>query len=97
MNYQTILINLFEPFRADDSSETDHIRNVLANEATAHLETLIRLYFLRHGFESFDPFLVHPLNVLGFSALNRFNASPAASDVDAIRSTIVLAAKGMYD
>jgi len=96
MNYQTSWINLHEPFRADNSLD-GHITGALAAEANAHLETLIRLYFLRHGFESFDPFLIHPLNVLGFSTINKINANPFSLDIDATRSTIVLAAKGMYD
>lgn len=94
MSYQTILINLHEPH---DSSEHGHITNILADEANAHLETLIRLYFLRHGFESFEPFLIHPLNVLGFSTINKINANPTSLDIDTTRSTIILAAKGMYD
>lgn len=97
MNYQTVLINLCEPFRADNSFEHDHIIGALAAEANAHLETLIRLYFLRHGFESFDPFLIHPLNVLGFSTMNKINSDLTSSDIDITRSTIVLTAKGMYD
>ncbi|KAK2608972.1 hypothetical protein QQS21_002452 [Conoideocrella luteorostrata] len=97
MNYQTVLLNLHEPSQADDSFDHGHIARAFAGEANAHLETLIRLYFLRHGFESFDPFLIHPLNVLGFSTINKINANPASLDINTTRSTIVLAAKGMYD
>lgn len=97
MNYQTILINLHEPFRARHVQDQPYITGAVAANATAYLETLVRLYFLRHGFESFDPFLIHPLNVLGFSTINKINEEPESPDITANRSTVWLVAKGAYD
>ena len=68
-----------------------------ANNANIQLETLLRLYYLRHGFGYLDPFLIHPLNVLGFSSMNKLSANLSSADLNTTRSTIVLAAKGIYD
>jgi len=97
MNYQTVLLNLHGPFANQAPVEGADIAGNLPSIASAHLETIIRLYYLRHGFISFDPFLVHPLNVMGFSSLSKVASGLGQADLDAVRSTLILAAKGIRD
>lgn len=68
----------------------------------ACFETLIRIYYLRHGFESTDSYLLHHLTMLAFRSLDslksvqvRDGCSP--EDVEDLRSTVFLAAKGLRD
>ncbi|KAF2108725.1 hypothetical protein BDV96DRAFT_587169 [Lophiotrema nucula] len=107
--YHTVVIRLFEPLLATAAAlEHNNIRlNPLriVSHAKSQVETLIRLNYLRHGFEYFDPFLVTLLLTVSFEAqtdLERATISSSDRDssqpsVDEIRSTLILCAKGMYD
>jgi hypothetical protein len=91
------LIHLYEPFVAVQPVDEEHSALQLAADASSQFETLMRLYYLRHGFENADMFLTTSLNLLGFKSLNRINANIASPDLDEIRSTLILAAKGLHD
>jgi hypothetical protein len=66
-------------------------------------ETLIRLYYLRHGFETADALLTHYLSALcskSVDALKNLNLSSATSSlavIEDVRATFVLTAKGLHD
>ncbi|EJP70441.1 nitrate assimilation regulatory protein nirA [Beauveria bassiana ARSEF 2860] len=65
-------------------------------------ETIMRLYYLRNGYEGSDMILVHFLTVLSFMALggNTGNSNPgagAATSQEETRSTLILTAKGLYE
>ncbi|KAK4225056.1 hypothetical protein QBC38DRAFT_511316 [Podospora fimiseda] len=84
-------------------------------QARIHYETVLRLYYLRHGFEGFDPFLTSALLTNAFLTIEEIKACresrppPSHSssrpscpkggevDLDSLRSTLVLCAKGLYD
>ncbi|KAK7973482.1 hypothetical protein PG988_007616 [Apiospora saccharicola] len=75
-------------------------------EATRYLQTLIRLYYLRHGFESMDLFIVIPLVNAGFHIIDDINhhqihspsQNPSISPekLEVLRSTLILIAKGLH-
>jgi hypothetical protein len=74
-------------------------------QATSHLESLIRLYYLRHSFEAYDAllimFLVHLANVM-LTRLARLEQDPGQKHVsretiEALRSTLILCLKGLHD
>lgn len=73
----------------------------IIKHAEVRLETLLRLYYLRHSFESYDPLLMHWLMFLGDTVLQRLDSTSARlmsrSDVESMRSTLILCAKGLYD
>ncbi|OTA95752.1 hypothetical protein M434DRAFT_393609 [Hypoxylon sp. CO27-5] len=85
-------------------------QNIITH-AEVRLETLARLYYLRHSYESYDPLLMHWLVFLGDTILlkldGRLNSAPAlvaagtmptsASNSESLRSTLILCAKGLYD
>jgi hypothetical protein len=66
-------------------------------------ETIIRLYYLRHGYEGGNMVLLHFLAVISFMALTKDlgtysrGSMDSASSQDATRSTLILAAKGLHD
>lgn len=71
--------------------------NTVALESSAQLETLVRLYYMRHGFEHYHSMLLHHLSVVGFNTLSRLGSAPAAQKHrDALRSTLLICAKGLY-
>jgi hypothetical protein len=84
--------------------QRDAARDITA-QAIAQLEALIRIYYLRHGFESYDSMLLVHLVHLGNVALTRItklerHQSYAGDDLDTIeclRSTLILCLKGLYD
>ncbi|KAK0671260.1 hypothetical protein QBC41DRAFT_315845 [Cercophora samala] len=103
-NYQNILANLYEsitvtPFNAG-------MITTIKQAASCNFETLLRLYYLRHGFGYGDQFLVQPLNTLGFWSLSKVQAiasqnhdldQDSNNELKATRSTLLLAAKGLHE
>lgn len=65
-------------------------------EANKKLETLVRLYYLRHGFEAMDLFLVVPLMYIGFECHEAINDTTPPHELESLRSTLVLVAHGLY-
>src|SRR2546429_9311982 len=80
MIYHSILIGILEPLTAVESSNlrtspNDHAmvmsstpREIVTN-STACLETILRLYYLRHGFVTYDLALCQFLMLVGFNSL----------------------------
>ncbi|KAH7183625.1 uncharacterized protein B0J16DRAFT_346031 [Fusarium flagelliforme] len=60
------------------------------------IETLIRLYYMHHNLEVFDPYLVVNLLMLGNQVVDILNvATLQADDTELYRSTLVLCARGL--
>lgn len=78
---------------ADQASE-----EILAQLSHSRIcfETVMRLYYLRHGFSSADCYMAHDLAVLGFMALGKLKDAGGIQNED-LRSTLLLAAKGLGD
>ncbi|KAK4180196.1 hypothetical protein QBC36DRAFT_384517 [Triangularia setosa] len=71
-----------------------------------HYETLLRLYYLRHGFEALDTFIMMSLMTMAFITTKelediRFSVQPYSEErkahINSLRATLVLCAKGLYD
>jgi hypothetical protein len=62
------------------------------------LEILLRLYYLRHGFDELDSFSVQFLAVLGFHCINELKAEDRValdpSRRESVQATLVLSVKG---
>jgi hypothetical protein len=97
--FQHLTLAIFEPLLNDELDEqADHQpdpKTVVA-EATRNLQTLMRLYQIRHSFEAMDLFLVVPLTYLGFKSLEAIGDQPSPRDLDVLRSTLILAVHGLY-
>jgi hypothetical protein len=102
INYNIVLINLFEPiavepYTLDEFNEQVGVAEKIFATAQKHLETLLRAYYLRHGFKFPDVFLIQPLLLLGFMSLHRLDRGAAVQDVETVRSSLFLVAKGLRD
>ncbi|PHH86632.1 hypothetical protein CDD83_9950 [Cordyceps sp. RAO-2017] len=93
-------MTLFEPFLNHNLStdlDPGPSPRMAFYTASKFLQTLLRLYYLRHGFESTDVFLTQPLARAGFMCLDAIQELPPGDRLEAARSTLFLAAKGLYD
>ncbi|KKO98434.1 hypothetical protein THAR02_09461 [Trichoderma harzianum] len=70
-----------------------------AAHAAARLETVGRLYYIRHSFEYCDPFLTIHLSFIAGGAMDSLKMTPAddVETIKSLRSTIILSLKGLYD
>lgn len=107
LQYHHVIINLFEPFVASqrerlqissllsDSSSND-LRKIQQTSLICY-ETLIRIYYLRHGFDCLDVYLMHSLVMLGFIFLRKIAADGTleAEERRFLQSTLLLAAIGL--
>jgi len=89
-----MMLNLWE-LLVTDTDPTPH-------PALAHskmcFETLIRLYYLRHGFEAPNMFFMHFLLVQSFKSMATLKTLTSATpSVDDVQSTLILAGKGLRD
>jgi hypothetical protein len=117
------MIQLCEIIQADaEATDTDPSRQdimSLLTHSRVCFETIMRLYYLRHGFEAADSYFTHDLAILAFIAQANLKALPSPtpnpdsahtetpsttsptisrplSDLDDIRATLFLAAKGLH-
>ncbi|KAM3534742.1 hypothetical protein MY4038_001995 [Beauveria bassiana] len=98
MHYLSALIFILDPLSSSaDESSQDQTLSAAAVLALAEikLETLVRLYYVHHGFDSHDVFMMQFLMFLGFMHIRSIATSPAGELNDAYRSTIYLVAKGL--
>ncbi|KAI8710723.1 Zn(2)-C6 fungal-type domain-containing protein [Fusarium sp. LHS14.1] len=65
------------------------------------LETVLRLYYLRHSFEHTDTFLTYFLSILANMTIESMNSDSVSPDdvetLKSLRATLILAVKGLYD
>ncbi|KAK0736367.1 hypothetical protein B0T21DRAFT_401867 [Apiosordaria backusii] len=103
-NYQNILANLYESITITASNAS--MITTIKQAASCNFETLLRLYYLRHGFGYGDQFLVQPLNTLGFWSLSKVHSAATENDdidgstnnnLRATQATLLLAAKGLHE
>ncbi|KAI1382785.1 uncharacterized protein F4822DRAFT_96676 [Hypoxylon trugodes] len=98
IHYHVLLISLFEPFMHMGYIHAEVDPNTVVSHSKACFETLMRVYYLRHGFESLDVTLVQFLHLLGFSALRDMaSVENGSATHEALRSTMILCAKGLWE
>ncbi|KAH8657914.1 putative C6 transcription factor [Xylariales sp. PMI_506] len=97
IHYQNLLMTLYEPFVASVGTQRALDPRKIATDASKHLQTLLRVYYLRHGFEAMDFFLCQPLMLAGFRSLNAIENQGDDDELEATRSTLFLMAKGLRD
>jgi hypothetical protein len=110
--FYSAIIMLFDaqlsPVENDGSPLSDNQRSIsreITAQATAQLETLLRIYYMRHGFEAYDAMLlvhlVHLANVTlaRLAQIEQTPDPPEASleDTETLRSTLILCLKGLHD
>lgn len=111
IQYYNVLINLFEAaleVQEDDPMEWSSLWTIpnnpqdILSAAKASMETVIRLYYLRHGFNFSDCMVVHGLMVLAGLTIRelleiRRSGNPDPALLEDLRSSLALAAKGISE
>ncbi|RYP19655.1 hypothetical protein DL765_003248 [Monosporascus sp. GIB2] len=98
MHFHVVIISIFEPFIGTDTPPGEASAEAIVAESKACFETLIRIYYLRHGFESYDPSLFQFLPLLAYSALEDMRRAEGDPQLyESARSTLVLCARGLRD
>ncbi|RFN53312.1 hypothetical protein FIE12Z_2462 [Fusarium flagelliforme] len=95
MFYYQLLLTMFEPLLDVETNEDPSPRQIVAS-AKRNLQTLVRLYFLRHGFEAMDLFIVIPLMIIGYDSLGAINGDTPPSEIESLRAVLILVAQGLY-
>jgi hypothetical protein len=96
MYYHHLILTIYEPLLEREASGEPSVQKVVA-ESSKHMQTLIRLYYLRHGLEAMDLFIVIPLMIAGSDCIEAINEQTPGPKLEALRSTLILVAKGLYD
>ena len=96
MYYYHLILTIFEPLLDVETNEEPSPRHVVAS-ATRNLQTLVRLCFLRHGFEAMDLFIVIPLMIIGYDCTSAINDGTLSSEIESLRATLILIAQGLYN
>lgn len=104
LHFQYVMMHLLEPFASSDLSNTliathpevTQTVATLMQTARASLETIARLYYLRHGFTTYAPVMLQFLSALGFRYVAdcRGSEMPPTRKVD-VASSLLLALQGL--
>lgn len=90
-------MTLYQPLVPD--AGIDPIPLSVVQNSVKSVETLLRVYYLRHGFESLFSILCQPLAFIAFMCLDRLEMgkkqSQPQAELESIRSTLFLAVKGL--
>ncbi|KAF5231123.1 hypothetical protein FAUST_9429 [Fusarium austroamericanum] len=93
--YHHLLLTIYEPL-LDVANTRESLPHLMVVNAKKNMLTLVRLYFLRHGFEAMDLFIVIPLVMIGFESANLINDETPADEIESLRATLILVAQGLY-
>lgn len=105
MYYYNIVINLFMRLLANPDANGDFSdtaaslrtarTSTIAYDARLKLETMLRLYYLRYGFEFWDLFMVQLLAVLAYATVDKLKGMVGSADSqDELISSLVLCVSG---
>ena len=95
MYYHHLLLTIYEPLLDMKAKEATSPQQIVAG-ATKHLQTLVRLSYLRHGFEAMDLFIVIPLMLIAYECINIIDEQTHVAKLEDLRSTLILVTKGLY-
>ena len=101
--YNLLVMDLLKPFighpwilRAPHRRFPDQSPRSAFQDAMVRFETTLRLYYLRHGYETLDIFLMQFLGVLASLMMELMAENEGKPVVESLRSTLLLAAKGIW-
>ncbi|GKU05642.1 nitrogen assimilation transcription factor nit-4 [Fusarium langsethiae] len=94
--YHHLLLTIFEPLLDVTNATSEASPHHIVANAKKNLHTLVRLYFLRHGFEAMDLFIAIPLMLIGYESINLINDDTPAHEIESLRATLILVTQGLY-
>ncbi|KAH8127124.1 hypothetical protein LI328DRAFT_141615 [Trichoderma asperelloides] len=93
--YHHLIRTIFEPLLQKETGQALHIRQVVA-DSKRYLQTLVRLYYIRHGYDAMDLFIVIPLMLTASDCVEDIHDQTPEAQLELLRSTLILAATGLY-
>lgn len=97
MYYHNLILAIYEPLLDLKATQNQgESQRQIVSDSTKCLQTLVRLYYLRHGFDAMDLFIVIPLVLAGFKCIDAISDQTPQPELEDLRSTLVLVAKGLY-
>ncbi|EHK44954.1 hypothetical protein TRIATDRAFT_139368 [Trichoderma atroviride IMI 206040] len=96
MHYHHLVLAIFEPLLQISTGQELRIRELIA-DAKKYLQTLVRLYYIRHGYDSMDLFIIIPLMLIASDCVEAVNDQTPTDQLELLRSTLILAATGLYN
>lgn len=94
--YHHLIITLFRPLLDGDNFHRGLSPRRIVDDASKNLQTIVRLYYLRHGFDAMDFFLMHPLALAAYDCIDLIDEHTPPSQLETLRSTLILVAKGIH-
>jgi len=94
IHYHSLVTSLFEPFASVEAQDAPLVIERLSG-ARKYLETLIRIYYLRHGFDETDVFICAPMTLIGFMCIKSISLGIPDAELEATRATLFLVARGL--
>jgi hypothetical protein len=95
MYYHNLLLALYEPLLDSEVDQEPSPQQIVA-DAGRYLQTLVRIYYLRHGFDAMDLFVVVPIMFVGFKCVEAIDKQQPGPKLEALRSMLILVATGLY-
>ena len=95
MYYNHLILTIYEPLLDMKTDQEPSPRQIVA-DAQKYLQTLVRLYYLRHGFDAMNLFIVIPLMLAGQKCIEAIDEQTPLPELEVLRSTLILVAKGLY-
>ncbi|KAH7109611.1 putative C6 transcription factor [Dendryphion nanum] len=95
MYYHHLILTIFKPL-LDTKVDSELSPQQIVDHSTICLQTLFRLYFLRHGYEAMDLFIVIPLTLAASDCIDAINDQTPTSELEALRSTLILVVTGLH-
>ncbi|KAH8653825.1 putative C6 transcription factor [Xylariales sp. PMI_506] len=78
-----------------DNKKNITLASTILSSSKISMESVLRLYYARHGFEHCDTMLLMPLHFVGFTALKDLASATDELTKPTLLSTVVLCAKGL--
>ncbi|KAH6683674.1 hypothetical protein F5X68DRAFT_171888 [Plectosphaerella plurivora] len=88
-------MTLYQPLL--QQSPVDTLPLTVVQHSTKSVETLLRVYYLRHGFDALFSILIQPLTIIAFACLDRLKGETSQEERETLRSTLFLVTKGFVD
>ncbi|KFA78604.1 hypothetical protein S40288_06982 [Stachybotrys chartarum IBT 40288] len=95
MYYNHLILTIYELLSETQHGQQAAVRQVMS-QSRRYLYTHIRLYYLRHGSDAMDLFIVIPLTVARYNCVDAINDQTPNSEIELLRSPLILIAKGLY-
>ncbi|KAG6002751.1 hypothetical protein E4U54_000808 [Claviceps lovelessii] len=95
--YHHLILTMYEPLLHQDTGKEASQPRQIVQEARKYLQTIIRLYYLRHGFSAMDLFIVYPLMLVASECVEMMQETTSLDKLEELRATLILTVKGLYE